>query len=74
MNSLKKLLAIAGLASLTMLTTQSFLKEEFENIFNGKDFKGWYSFVENIFEFLFEEGLSRQHRKTCKSCDCEQSK
>ena len=46
MNSLKKLLAIAGLASLTMLTTQSFLKEEFENIFNGKDFKGWYSFVD----------------------------
>ena len=45
MNSFR-LLAIAGLASLTMLTTQSFLKEEFENIFNGKDFKGWYSFVD----------------------------
>ena len=46
MNSFKKLLAIAGLASLTMLMTQSFLKEEFQNIFNGKDFSGWYSFLD----------------------------
>ena len=46
MNSIKRLLITAALASMAGLFIQSTPEEKFQNIFNGKDFNGWYSFVD----------------------------
>ncbi len=46
MNSFKRLLISAGLTGFACLSIQSSPEEKFQNIFNGKDFTGWYSFVE----------------------------
>lgn len=46
MNSSKSLLVCVGLLGLAFLSFQSSQNEKFEKLFNGKDFTGWYSFVD----------------------------
>ena len=46
MNSIKRLLITSALASFAGLFIESTTQEKFQSIFNGKDFNGWYSFVD----------------------------
>ena len=46
MNSTNNILTGAGIIILVSLITQSTPVEKFQSIFNGRDFTGWYSFVD----------------------------
>ena len=46
MNPFKSFLVGAGLLGIALLSFRSSPKEKFEKLFNGKDFTGWYSFID----------------------------